>query len=407
MRRFAGIVLLPTTALLLLSTPASMFSRGASHHTNSTRTLDFLNLVALTGDYVNGPLHSGCDAISLHDYQTGAVIDHGLKHISPARIAASIDSSVFVANPSNSCGRTDDAMSETLNPECTGWLSMRRPHASNPDLFVDGFYSNLNLVYKGGLAMTSGTDLLVATSGGGRMRSLSMIPGPPFGVARYRLPDTLVEDGRMRPPLATLTVNGIVGEILPVQQDSRAILVTTNGTVMTVDSDSLNQLGPPVAYPTAVSLRHRYSETQPPLEGFHATALESGDTVVVSRMFAGDIAIISVSAGTSITQSVGASEGYVGGVALNNGWINPGLLAVHAIDQVLVLEIATNGNVIQLGALAINPPDISYRDVTNEEHGPQFSIAWTTDGSHLIAAQGGSEDFGVTISPTTSGPPTA
>jgi len=173
-------------------------------------------------------------------------------------------------------------------------------------------------------------------------------------------------------------------------------MVTLDGQVITVDSLSLVESEARVSFPTPVSPRHSDSGTKPAIESFHATASGDGQLVAVSRMFAANIALVDLNTRSSTIIDVDPFVSFVGGVSFNNGWIHAGLLAVHAIDRVVVMARDAGGVWSTIGALAIRPPLWGPDTLVNLGHGPQFSIAWTTDGSHLIfATEDGPAEFGV------------
>ena len=172
--------------------------------------------------------------------------------------------------------------------------------------------------------------------------------------------------------------------------------MSVSGTAQSVDALSLAPSAAPVPFPPPVSFRNKFSETRPAIEGFHATISGDGKHVVVGGMQSGEISIISMEDSHGKSVKVGHEVDYVGGVAINNGWQNRNLLAIHAVREVILATLTADLGISIVGRLSIAPPARGVTGLVNNAHGPQFSIAWSTDGSHLIfATQDGRAEFGV------------
>jgi len=354
-----------------------------------------IDAVVLTEDNPSGSVHSGCDSITVHSIVDGRLLDHGTQHVSPSRVAALGNLSLIATGPSNGLGENEESQWE-LNPRQTSWVAVRQATVGSP-LIRDGFYTGIDAAYKGGLAFVRDGALLVATASGSYdARQGTIAPGPPFGVRRIVFPATVSTRGSLSTPGQLISSSALVGEILPFNDGHLAYLVSLDGAIVTIDTTSLLEVGTQATFPTPISPRNRFSGTNPAIEAFHATTTSDGQLIAVSRMFAADIAIVEMHSGISATIGVGPQAAFIGGVAFNNGWRNRGLLAAHAVDRIIILQRLDDGRFVPIGALPIRPPQFRPSDLARTDHGPQFSIAWSTDGSHLIfATQDGLAEFGV------------
>jgi hypothetical protein len=84
------------------------------------------NLVFVTEDHAR-PNIDGCDAISVHDVESGLVLGRGEKRVSPGRIAVRRDLELSVATASNGCGNAHDG-EPPLNGNCDPWLTSLLPN---------------------------------------------------------------------------------------------------------------------------------------------------------------------------------------------------------------------------------------------------------------------------------------
>jgi len=356
--------------------------------------MDPVGVVVLTEDTTSQSPTAGCDAISIHDYRTGEALDRGLRHISPGRIAGRADMTMFAANHTNFCGQTDAGGPNRLNPQCTGWLALRQSRDTNLRSLRDGFYTGVDVAAKAGIAFIDDGTLLVATANGA-MESATIVPRAPFGVVRVAIPDNVSSSGALGAPLARIVTSELIGEILPIPNVGEALLIGTGGSVLRVDTARLQPVAAPIAYPTAISPHNSQTQTRPAIEVFHATATGDGRFAFISRVRAEDVAIVDTNLGSAALALRGPDVAFTGGVAMNNGWINQGLLAVHAVDRVIVASFEPPDRLIRRGEIDIVQPRGGASLAATSYSGPLFSIAWTTDGSHIIAAQDGQAEFAV------------
>jgi len=120
-----------------------------------------------------------------------------------------------------------------------------------------------------------------------------------------------------------------------------------------------------------------------------------GRYVFVPRALAANIAIVDTVGHTSDLAALGSDTSFAGGIALNNGWINRDLLAIHAVDHVIIASFEPPNRLNRISTMPIAQPRGGRSLVATAATGPLFSIAWTTDGSHIIAAQDGQAEFAV------------
>lgn len=357
--------------------------------------VELASLVVLIDDAGIGSATSGCDSLTVHNFRSGQKIDSGIEHISPGRIAATADLSLIAANPANNCGQSGGSRGE--NPDCRSWIALRQPIDASFFSVRDGFYTGVDAAYKGGIAFLGDKSLLVATAAGRYDgAAVSIQPRAPFGVDRVTFPSRVSSSGVIASPLARTETPGLVGAIIPIHESDRSFLITTSGEILTVDSQTLVEVSPRMSYPTAESPRNRYSDTQPAIDAFHASALSDGSYIAISRLKAGDIAVVDTASGAARAVSISPALDFVGGIAFNNGWINQGLIALHASNRIMTVAFQPPSTLTVLGEISIPPPAFGERGITSSATGPQFSIAWSSDGSHLIVAtQDGPAEFGV------------
>jgi hypothetical protein len=107
--------------------------------------------------------------------------------------------------------------------------------------------------------------------------------------------------------------------------------------------------------------------------------------VFANRFKASEVAVADLVERRSFILSTGPTVKHSGGVAVNNGWINSGLLAVHAHDSVAVFQIDPKVGLTLIGQTAILPPRF-YSVQDDFLGGPQHSISWSGSGAQIIAA---------------------
>lgn len=402
-RRFPLAIALVGTVLLLplaLQPIRPAMGQGAPQ----LGATDLADLVVLTED--TPELIDGCDAISIHNIRTGAVVHRGRTFISPGRLTARADLSALVATVSNSC--LSRVPGHGYEPCTQPILSMNRG-AEDPREWRDGRVDGLDAAFMGGIALLPDGSLLTATSGSPDPYDQlhHVVSRPPYGLVRSGPPFADATGDAHVVPVRRLPLPDLVFEILPVAGRNEAVLALANGTLMTIDTRSLDVRAPTLSFPTAVpagSTQARFPHQIVPPPALHASLSADGRTVAVNRMFAAEVALVDLQSGQIRRVALPPEVRYAGGVAFNNGWLNSGLLAVHTFDSVTVLEPLPTGGMRAVGRIRIPPPitvwdawyplEEAIRD--GRVNGPLMSIAWSGSGDRIIAASSdGSAEFAV------------
>jgi hypothetical protein len=116
-----------------------------------------------------------------------------------------------------------------------------------------------------------------------------------------------------------------------------------------------------------------------------ATITADGRYVIVNRLHAPEVGIADLATGRAFVLSTGTEVEQTGGVAINHGWINSGLLAVHGHDTIAVYRFQPDLGLELVGFTRIKAPT-TYDAKDTASFGPQDSIAWSGSGAQLIAA---------------------
>jgi hypothetical protein len=95
-------------------------------------------------------------------------------------------------------------------------------------------------------------------------------------------------------------------------------------------------------------------------------------------------------------------------VAINRGWLNQGVVAIHAIDKILTYRLDPTQGAVELARIDIDPPPtFGNRGIgapaTWDALGPKFSISWTGSGKHIVAAASSGDAEFVVISASDNG----
>lgn len=348
---------------------------------------ELADIVVVTEDTAPESVNSGCDAISIHNIRSGKALDKGIKHISPGRLAATSDLSMIVANMSNSCGAKDlIGQFPPENSNCDPWLNFRIPTDNTFLNVTDAIRVGGSVATQAGIAFNLQGGLLVATGAGAHEQYLRIPARAPYGVSRYQFDSSTLRSGPLARPIRSRRTDSLVGEILTTDVEGEILLATLGGRLYQVDPLDLQDLRSPITFPTPISPANSRLNTKPPIGGFHATYSYEQRLVAIGGLQGGDVILVSTENGRVVRQSVAPGVTYVGGVAFNNGWNNRGLLAIHAVDRIIVLAVDSTMNVDALGEFMIDPPYVDDRQIAHAITGPSLSVEWSADGAFIIAA---------------------
>lgn len=389
---FAQCLILAILAVLMPITQA----RDTPDVENGAEENDVLSLVVVTEDNPQHGVNSGCDAISIHNYLSGSVVDRATKHVSPARVAATKDLGLIVAGHANGCGYTDvsSVPDRSINPNCDPWIALRQSVDLSTRRFRDGFYTGGRVANNGGLSFIDDGSLVFATSGGTH-DGTAIRPRPPYGVARAVFPDSVHANGRIQPSFGSFRTTGLIASIHQDYRLSVIHLVGIDGTIHTIDDRSMMETDPAFEYPVGEAPRSAFTGTLPPVEGIHSSISRDGDYILINRLYSGDLAVADLRSRLGRTVRINSNVEFVGGVDINKGWENVDLVAIRTSSHIIVGRFSRPDNFAITGVLDAPAPILGA--TTHDSGGsPVLAIRWTTDGSHLITvADDGPSEFWV------------
>lgn len=348
----AWLAVLGIAAFLLLAP-----SRPAAAVATDTQNLPLEKLVFVTEDIaLPGP---GCDAISAFSVESPAPLYQGPTHTSPSRLAATTDLSTILA------------------VQCHGgpFLYALRPPLDGGGLWdVDPDIRGGRFSGCAGIAIMPDNETVLVGSNGSP-RSV----GAPYWVAKYRLSD--MRPGRVGPELGRFEVESHVAEILPDPDATRAHVLTKDAQVHTFDTSTMTAAADPI------HLRPIGESTFPPeqpvayLFQTHATITADGRYLLSNRFDVPELNVADLVSRRSWAAETG--NPYNGGLVINRGWVNTGLLALHAVDSLVVYRFDPPSGLVELSRLPVERP---YEAMFSGTGGPQLAIAWSGSGSSVVAA---------------------
>ncbi len=338
---------------------------------------------------VTGQLDSpGCGAVSAFDVESGGAVFLGEVSYEPGRLAASGDLSIVVAGPASTWG-----------PEY-GHLYVVR-------LQSDGTWSAIPWVggtsfapMSGITILPDGDSILVATARyyvpPHRPPAPPPAPEPPqapFGLEKYRLSE-IRDTGRLAPRLEALGVPerrlgrrhgrmetpGMPAQILAAPDSALLHVITENEDwqVLTIDPATLQEVASRITLPPLTA----YPVFRGPLKGtgWIAGSLSLDGRYLVTGRGAGDHRLNVADLVERRAWVVPLDEPVAGtvGTAVNRGWINTGLLALHHHRFVGVYQWEPPDGFMLLARVPLSGS-------TFTTVGSMASVEWGASGQELIA----------------------
>ena len=301
----------------------------------------------------------GCDAHSVINARTGAVVARGERIVSTGRLAVTNDGSMVVSVANNS-DRGSHIYVLRRDPGATsGWVTQRigspvpligSPMSISPN---DQFF-------------------LIATRG---------------GIDKYPVSD--LRDGALRSRIGRYE-GGRVGELL-VSPDSRtAYVIDVDGWIHTLDTSSMSPSGNPIRYePVRRGDRRRLNT--------HAALSEDGQYLLVNSGAVGAVNVIDLKSRKPVLVDVeGLRETW--DVAYNYEGSHRGLVAVHGRDAVAVFRFEPPDRLELVDKVRVPPQqfaafgDIFPDDIYFARIG---TLAWTGSGDGVVAAVGLKKEYRV------------
>ncbi len=212
------------------------------------------------------------------------------------------------------------------------------------------------------------------------------IPGwpwpEPFAIEKYRLssirPHPLGE-WQIGPQVGrSKDLPGVPAEILLADGGRLAHVLTENGWIVTLDTATLNEVGLRIRQARADPQPRTFDRVHAELHG----ALTTDERYLISNRWApAALNVADLDTRQAWSVALEPDVAITGGVDMNRGWKNAGLLAVYGGNQVLVYAVDAQGQLTRRGSA----PLMGGSSTPFAYSGPGHSIAWSANGSKLIA----------------------
>jgi Mg-chelatase subunit ChlD len=242
----------------------------------------------------------------------------------------------------------------------------------------------------GGIAvLASDREFLVGLSKTKQLNDFAMIPNlPPHRVAKYEVSSRVGSDANAGRDLGSLSLGGVAAEILVQPNSDLAHVLAGDDRVYTIDTKTMTLVGAEVPVAPMVDEPNYFFDYR--VDYAHAALSDDGSLMFTNRGPTSELNVVDLIARRSFTASLGSGVSFAGGLAVNKGWINKGVVAVHAVDKLVTYKFDGVSRFTELARIAIDPP--TSRDArifggreTWDAIGPKFSVAWTGSGQFLVA----------------------
>ncbi len=151
---------------------------------------------------------------------------------------------------------------------------------------------------------------------------------------------------------------------------------TAEAVIQTLDLVAGNTVGEVIPVKSMVAVEGKDMKTA------YLTASVDGRYLVTNLWYSGEINLVDLEERTSRVIPLRGMT-MTGGVAINRGWVNPGLLAVHAGNHVQVLRLnQSTAEIEQLASLPVDGPEYWWPPY----HQVPGQVAWSTSGEQLIVS---------------------
>ncbi len=314
-----------------------------------------------------GTILDGCCAISAFSIHDGDPLHRGWANPrGPARLAANSNLTTVLAAAQNGSlyvlRRLENGNTWTHQLELAD---------------LDGSYSIF--LFAGIAVMPDDETLLLAMSTLYKLENPDRYRlGPPYWVSKRRLSE--LQERTLGPERGRFSVPDTVAEILPAPDGRHAHLLTTGALVLTLDVSSMAETSTRIQLKPIAARDPRDPNNAFIMGHAHATLSTDGRFLVTNRWDQPELNVADLLTRQAWTLHTGNAHN--GGLAINRGWINTGLLALHTGEAVKVYRFLPPS---QLEELASLPVTCCYA-LHFANYGPQPSVAWSADCSHLIAA---------------------
>jgi Mg-chelatase subunit ChlD len=315
----------------------------------------------------------------------------GETHISPGRLSAAGDLSLVLATMSNGAVQSRDAANQVLP-----FLYFARQSQAAREGWASGVVTGAGFATFGGIAvLPGGREFLVATARqrDARMGMTTFKSWPPYYVKRFEMPAGDSEELRVSWPSGELQLAALPVAILLDPDGRRAHVLTDDATVHSIDYGNMQIAGSPIRLQPYLGMRNPIHDSQ--IDLMHAALSPDARHFVTNRAYSAQLNVADLEARVSWSLDTSPDVARIGGVAINRAAENHELLAIHAETQVLVYRWDPRGPLVEIGRTMLDSP-LRQRWLWSHADGPKMAIAWSGDGSQLIAATDvGSAEFAV------------
>jgi hypothetical protein len=332
----------------------------------------------------NGGHNPRCGALSVASLASGAMVSEGRDPDATSRMTANRAFTRVVGAPH--AGGLHRYYLLDWDPATELWMTR----------FIRAEYDTAYPELAPGIALDSTGDILYT--------SIFSHSENMWGLAQYDL-NALREDGdgNLMLPEYTRFVGTDQTLITRMEIDSARKLAhligyerndNTKAKVVTIDLESFEHVGDPVPF------RSMVPPMIPDRTVFYTALAPDERFLVVNGWYRPAMTIVDLTARTAVTVTIPSDTDHVGGIAFSRGPENGGRVAIHTGDHVIIGQLDTaSATFREIDRVAIPSPHWR-RPPYNPAPG---ALAWSGDGSHVIAVSDADEGSFAVISVTECG----
>jgi hypothetical protein len=363
------------------------------------QTGDASNLVYLVDD---SPFDlPGCDAGTVHNVDTGAIVYQGGIAVSPGRGSASVDG-IVVMNHLH-FGLDDRPGSRDITQPFLYEMRWDGEGGWKTSVLVGQPFARLGAV----LLLGDHEHVLAPLTRGSRLNSPdASYYGPPYQLAVFslavRAPVTTPAGDAQRyalaDPIETLEIGAIPVAIWRSSAEDEIIAVTHDANVHRIRLNPLREAGTM----TVPAFRDRHVPIAEMISKASAALSPDGRWLVTTRWDAGGIVLTDLESGVQHTYVDDYDRRRVGAVAFSHAGPTIGMLAVHVRSAIKFYRV-DGGELVKIGSRPISPPNYPASDncrgmaFVDAQCGDLAQpLGWSRDGRRLVVASfSGNAEFAV------------
>ena len=219
--------------------------------------------------------------------------------------------------------------------------------------------------------------------------AVTILPNnPPYYVRKFPMPPHPSRPTQLLDPLGSFQTDGVAAQILLNREGTLAHILTDAATLYTIHTDSMTEAAPPIALPPAIG---RYPTNHKTAIAFLWADLTADEHFLVTNQGnTGAITVVDLLARSARTMGLDPQPTVTGGVAINKGRVNSGMLAVHENSQFAVYDFdpTSPGPLRAVSTYPVAPRLDMGGDIF-------FALAWGGIGDKLIATSQATGGFNV------------